>query len=76
MNLNYQSNVQSNLHQGIWQRELYRDDVFYDISTEKSYVEDNELEKNIDSLKEPEELTRGIYQGQARFQRVSNKLIH
>ena len=47
MNLNYQSNVQSNLHQGIWQRELYRDDVFYDISTEKSYVEDNELEKNI-----------------------------
>ncbi len=47
MNLNYQLNVQSNPHQGIWQRELYPDDVFYDISTEKFYAKDNELEKNI-----------------------------
>ena len=47
MNLNCQSNVQLNPHQGIWQRELYPDDVFYDISTEKFYAEDNVLEKNI-----------------------------
>ena len=51
MNLNYQLNVQLNPHQGIWQHELYPDDVFYDISTKKFYVKDNELEKNIRLLK-------------------------
>ncbi len=47
----------------------------YDYKTIKTILADG-LEKNIDDLKEPDELARGIYQGQARFQRTSHKLIH